>query len=909
MTDRAITVFVSYSHSDEVLAENLMVHLSNLRRQGVIAAWHDRQIEAGAEWAKEVDSYLDDADLILLLISADFLASDYCWGVEMRRALERHDAGKARVIPIVLRPVDWFDTPFAKLQVLPRDGTPITTWRNRDEAFINVARGIRQVIQHLDTKAISSRSKQMQRYRKELEFLVAAGQNSEISEVDRRTLDHLQTSLGLTPDEANAIEQEVLQAFVEGISSREHKRSHYRQELERLLAEDGGDLSEESHLFLDDLRGKLKLLSHETSAIEQGILTSVGEYRQTLTDLVQQQYPLSESARSRLRRLQKTLTLTDYLTTQLETRLTSAAEAKHQKKLEQYRQIFSEKIQQQYPITEEMRRILRLAQQELKLRAEDVAIVEAPIEAEIISADIREIRLAIDEQVIQDYQQVAKAIIRRMNASNLVLINSPDFQEGLLWEACLPVIGLNLRTQKVVLFLRQQEESMSVHEQLAEIARDRDAQFLMVLDVLDVPNRPIQVGTQIIWFRSEMLMQMSTAPKAELLAWLGRFITSQIDLPTLLPYKTQGKADLFFGRDRELDRLVAGMSTGGVIVGAHQSGKTSLLAKLGERLKQRGRRVGMLTLGALSSFQTFFEETLDILQIELPDQLTLESWSAALKAYSKSNECPVLLLDEVDGLTKLDAAQDYTVGKEMRALQYNRNCEFYLAGHASLREAIAVEGGPFRNFAEELTLTGLEPEASLRLIREPMKQIGFSIEDEQAGRIVQGTAGVAVLIQEFCLRLLQGCQQVTQSQLGAAEVRLVEESSGYLDVVFEYYQYAQDWCSKSVMLITAMHDQISRREIMEKLNQHQIALPIDRLDKALGFLVKFGILEQFMHNQYRILPLYLHQAIKTRDPELLLAAELERCRERYPLQAEDDSSSSQKRFSQLFQKAKDFFIN
>ena len=93
------TVFYSYAHEDEALRDELEKHLSLLQRQGTITAWHDRQITPGTDWQREIDQHLDKASLILLLISPDFLASDYCYTIEMQRALERHRAGKARVIP------------------------------------------------------------------------------------------------------------------------------------------------------------------------------------------------------------------------------------------------------------------------------------------------------------------------------------------------------------------------------------------------------------------------------------------------------------------------------------------------------------------------------------------------------------------------------------------------------------------------------------------------------------------------------------------------------------------------------------------------------------------------------------------------------------------------------------------
>jgi len=144
-----ISLFYSYSHKDEALRDELETHLTLLRRHGVVRGWHDRRIPAGTEWAGQIDQHLEAADVILLLVSADFLASDYCYDKEMKRALERHGAGAARVIPVILRPCDWQSAPFWKLQALPKDGKPVATWKDRDEAFTDIARGIREAVASL----------------------------------------------------------------------------------------------------------------------------------------------------------------------------------------------------------------------------------------------------------------------------------------------------------------------------------------------------------------------------------------------------------------------------------------------------------------------------------------------------------------------------------------------------------------------------------------------------------------------------------------------------------------------------------------------------------------------------------------------------------------------------------------
>jgi hypothetical protein len=143
------SLFFSYSHRDETLRDELEIHLATLKRQGVITTWHDRRIGAGKEFEKEISQYLEEAEIILLLVSPDFLASDYCYDVEMARALERHESGEARVIPVILRPCDWHNAPFGKLAAVPKDGKPVTKYPNQDDAFLEAARAIRAAANEL----------------------------------------------------------------------------------------------------------------------------------------------------------------------------------------------------------------------------------------------------------------------------------------------------------------------------------------------------------------------------------------------------------------------------------------------------------------------------------------------------------------------------------------------------------------------------------------------------------------------------------------------------------------------------------------------------------------------------------------------------------------------------------------
>ena len=138
--------FISYSHKDSDALERLHVHLASLRREEKVEAWFDREILAGGELNDEIAAQLETCELFLLLVSPDFLASDYCVEREMKRALERHEAREARVIPIILEPCDWTSSPLRRLKAVPRDGKPVSDWTNGNTAFLNVIQEIRRIV-------------------------------------------------------------------------------------------------------------------------------------------------------------------------------------------------------------------------------------------------------------------------------------------------------------------------------------------------------------------------------------------------------------------------------------------------------------------------------------------------------------------------------------------------------------------------------------------------------------------------------------------------------------------------------------------------------------------------------------------------------------------------------------------
>ncbi len=147
-----LEVFCCYAREDQEMLVHLKKHLVPLERQGQITIWSDTNLNAGVEWEKELHQHLESADIILLLISPDFMASDYCYSTEMGRALARHNEGNAVVIPMLLRSTFWQNAPFAKLQMVPMNAKPLTSWPDRDDAFHNITMQINQAVSELQTR-------------------------------------------------------------------------------------------------------------------------------------------------------------------------------------------------------------------------------------------------------------------------------------------------------------------------------------------------------------------------------------------------------------------------------------------------------------------------------------------------------------------------------------------------------------------------------------------------------------------------------------------------------------------------------------------------------------------------------------------------------------------------------------
>lgn len=139
-------IFISYSHKDREYVYELSTYLKGLIRNGLIETWSDSTIMPGSDWDSEIKSQLTEADIIILLVSSDFIASDYIHNVELKKAIVRHNNGEAIIIPVIIRPCDFSNLEIGKLQALPTGGKPISKWDDKDEAWLDVLNGIKKVI-------------------------------------------------------------------------------------------------------------------------------------------------------------------------------------------------------------------------------------------------------------------------------------------------------------------------------------------------------------------------------------------------------------------------------------------------------------------------------------------------------------------------------------------------------------------------------------------------------------------------------------------------------------------------------------------------------------------------------------------------------------------------------------------
>jgi hypothetical protein len=329
MSNNAITVFFSYSHKDEALRDELANHLEILKWKGDITDWHDRKILPGDEWDRDIKDSLNAAQIILLLISSDFIASRYCWDIEITRAMERHEAREARVIPVILRKCMWSSASFGRLQALPKNATPVTdtsTWPTKDHAFTNIAEGIKKAAQEIQQKLNAAHKAKLDRY--EATYQQAIQQAYPLSEAAQGEVNRLQAALNLSDADIAPIVTQY------GDSQ---KLEQYRQEVRLCLEKDGGELSAFSRSLLEGFRISFGLTPEEATAVETEELQPIrakqeaqAQYTKVLADALTAENPLTEGTRRHLQRFQETLGLIDEEVRVIEAPLIEAAERKRQ---------------------------------------------------------------------------------------------------------------------------------------------------------------------------------------------------------------------------------------------------------------------------------------------------------------------------------------------------------------------------------------------------------------------------------------------------------------------------------------------------------------------------------------------------------------------------------------------------
>jgi hypothetical protein len=291
---KPLRIFCSYSHKDEEYLNVLRAWLRGLERRGQITWWHDREIVPGWEWEEAIDKNLRTADIIFLLVTPDFMASDYVFEREIDRAIERHERGEARVIPIIVRPALWKGTSLDRLQALPKDAKPITRWPDRDEAWLDVTEGIQRAIEELLVERRERAVKE--RYRKVVE---EAWADTRVSVTDAEQLDALASELDLSTDTVSDIERDVMGDTKEAILERQEQaaaedaaKQRYREAVEEAWANQ--KVSSEEAERLGGLAGALGLSTDTAADIEREVMGDTVE-----TNLVRQEDAAREEERNR----------------------------------------------------------------------------------------------------------------------------------------------------------------------------------------------------------------------------------------------------------------------------------------------------------------------------------------------------------------------------------------------------------------------------------------------------------------------------------------------------------------------------------------------------------------------------------------------------------------------------------
>jgi formylglycine-generating enzyme required for sulfatase activity len=279
-----IKVFISYSHQDDALKKELCEHLWSLQHRGLIQPWNDREIEAGMDWEHEINENLARADIVLMLVSSSFISSRYCYCIEMDRALERHQAGTAKVIPVIIRACSWTRSPLGKLQGFPADNKAVASNGDkyaRDPAWVQITEAIERVAKQIQDRRVAELlAVQKTDAQEAFRVIVQSNyqdyyENGSLDSTAQRLLEIERKRLGLEELEAREILQEIE-------SQQQQYRANlaeYREELVAKLAEQA-ELTVKQRKLLQQFQSNLNISNEEAQHIERDVLASSMAERQ-----------------------------------------------------------------------------------------------------------------------------------------------------------------------------------------------------------------------------------------------------------------------------------------------------------------------------------------------------------------------------------------------------------------------------------------------------------------------------------------------------------------------------------------------------------------------------------------------------------------------------------------------------
>ncbi len=509
----------------------------------------------------------------------------------------------------------------------------------------------------------------------------------------------------------------------------------------------------------------------------------------------------------------------------------------------------------------------------MKLKASD----EQRLSPYVNVIDTTVIRQALDaEHVSPDLLMKTIGLRLGLGETERILedVHGRDF-----FQVELPMMPLNFTgyDRSIICYLHIHEEDDSLNERTAqtirawERERGKSVPFVLVINLRKDDCKLETRKKQVFLSRGDVyeLTSEQYVDSEKRSHWFTRTVFMRLDFNAqYIPYGTKGPVfdKRFFGRGDELERLTKqGKRRGGLIIGPHQSGKTSFLFRLAKKLHADEKKIINLTSG---SIHHFFMETMRALPESPEDsEITLDLWTIAIR----SQEKPVtFLIDEIDDLLVTDSKSHFEITSRMRSLQQNGFCRFFLSGKEHLFKFSRTKGNPLVNFGEMVALYGLEEHAALNLITQPTRELGFSIKGAQAKRIFEGTSGVPILIQEFCIRLLQYKRTTGSSLIEDRDIKQIEDDPLYLQKVFHFFKQSKIYPEAQHLLILvgqSLRTGLTRQEINTSIAEAYPDILLENLDETLSYLIFTGVLIEFEVGHYRLGLPYLIKKFE-KDPSL-----------------------------------------